>query len=185
MKLSDELLDRAVNALRFVIPDPRQCLQSAFLLSRVLDAVARGHGFVLKLGSLHVIPEDQNHPEGPSIFDPREWPRGADGSLPPEAGFHAWLERRDGTLLEPSILLTLAGDGYDVRGDGYFTCGGRRTKLEGLWFVYEPLPDLQLVGVGPSEPHLALALKLALTGPSPGLHRDALGPNYLDVKWRA
>ena len=63
--------------------------------------------------------------------------------------------------------------------DGYFLGGGRRFEREGLVFVYDELPELELVGVDETEGHLARAVSFVLTGAP----RD-LGPNRLDVAWR-
>lgn len=181
MTVSDEVLDGAVNRVRYVIPRAKLCLESSVLLQRVLDSVADGHGFALIVGALHVVPDGGP----PTSFDPRVDPRGADGlSVPRDAGYHSWLEHPDGTLLDCNILLTLAEDGLSDEDPDYFTCPGRRVKFAKFGLVYEPLPDLEVFGFEKSELHLKRAVGLALNGPRGGYVHDELGPNRLDIRWR-
>ncbi len=56
----------------------------------------------------------------------------------------------------------------------------RQFVRHGLLFVYEELPELELVGVEESEPQLAHLMRMAGTGePAPP------GTIYLDVRWCA
>jgi hypothetical protein len=84
------------------------------LVERVLAEALPAHAFALRLGSLNVVPRDEGI--GPISFDPRR-PSGevpSPGRLSADAPFHAWLEDSAGELLDPSILLTLHADQYDV-----------------------------------------------------------------------
>lgn len=73
-------------------------------------------------------------------------------------------------------------DGYDVDPQEYFLGGGRRFERHGLVFIYEELREMELLGVGDSEPRLVRAVSFVTTGQP---HALALGPNVLDVAWRA
>lgn len=176
----ERLLDRAVSAVRLVIPNPSLCLQTCFLLERILDVVMPAHGFTLRLGSLRVFPMDPADRNGPLFMDPRDPDGVGDGPLPPGHPFHAWLETASGEFLDPSILLTLHAEGYAVDAGSYTLGLGRTTILSGLRLIYEELPELEVLGVAESEPHLALAMSCALTG-----EPRELGANYLDVGWRS
>jgi hypothetical protein len=136
------------------------------------------HQYSLRLGALAIQTPDGHA----SAWDPR----GPDGS-PPQAGllpreepFHAWLERPDGYLVDPSILLTLHAEGLEVDPQEYVLSGTRQFVQNEITFLYEVLPELQLVGVAESAAHLVRAVSFVLTG----MPRD-LGPNFLDVEWRA
>ncbi len=168
----DEIIDRALGAVRLVVYGPRVCLQSCFLAKRILDRVLPGHGFTLRLGSLHVLPLDQTI--APIAFDPRG-PEGVDG------GFHAWLEHTSGELIDPSICPTLTHDGYDVGGDdGYIASRAKDVVFCNLRLIYEELPDLELFGADESEPHLARMMEVAMSG----IPQQTSGTIYLDLRWR-
>jgi hypothetical protein len=125
----------------------------------------------LRLGSLHVVPIDVS--VEPIVFDPRG-PDGIDG------GFHAWLEKLDGELLDPSICPTLAAEGYDVDGGTYFTERSKKFVMSGLGMIYEELPNLELLGLEASEPGLRHQMNLAMLGILPPEPIAIL----LDVGWR-
>lgn len=166
----DAIVDAAVGALRHAMPGPGLCLPSCLLLQRLLGHFLPSETFRLRLGSLHVHPQDTT--ASAITFDPRT-PEGIDG------GFHAWLEDKSGKVLDPSIAVTLHDEGYDVNPDTYFLDGGRNFVRHGLAFIYEELPELELIGVEESEPQLAHLERMALTGePAPA------GTVYLDVRWR-
>ncbi|RYG16795.1 hypothetical protein EON82_24600 [bacterium] len=169
--VEDAIIERSVRAAWVAISDERLCLQMCVLLERILRMVLPSLTFGLRLGSVHVIPEDKTI--SPILFDPRG-PRGIDG------GFHAWLETPDGRLLDPSILITLDADGYAVDPNRILLVHGRSVVRDELRFVYEDLPDLEVVGVEESEPHLARLMALAMSGAP-----QAPGTIYLDVRWRA
>lgn len=166
----DDVVDAAVGALRYAMPGPGLCLPSCVLLQRLLRHFLPSEEFLLHLGSLHVRSQDST--ASAITFDPRT-PEGIDG------GFHAWLEDKAGKVLDPSITVTLHDEGYDVNPDTYFLDCGRNFVRHGLLFTYEELPELELVGVEESEPHLARLMALALQG-------EVLAPRhvYLDVRWR-
>ena len=164
----ESILDAMVSGARIAYPAPQLCLQTRVLLEILLARFLPSPRFSLKLGALHVLTDE---PIGSRYFDPRG-PEGVDG------GFHAWLEDEQGTLLDPSILLTLAEEGYPIRSRGYLTVEGRLMLLDGLHFIYEPVPELVLVGVDKSEEHLRRATRLALAGDG---HPFMLGHCYLDV----
>ncbi len=167
----EAMIDRALGAARVAINSPRLCLPMCVLVERILTQVLPAPHFSLRLGSLQVEPEDKNI--DPIYFDPRS-PDGIDG------GFHAWLEDTNGQLLDPSILITLHADGYKVDPSSYLLVGGRTSVLPGLRFVYEELPELELLGMAASEPHLAVLMAWAMHGKIP----PAPGRIYLDVGWR-
>lgn len=166
----DRVIDEAVARTRVAVNGPGLCLPMCVLLQRVLAHLAPERPFTLRLGALNVYPTEGSGE--PISFDPRH-PEGID------AGFHAWLEDQHGMLLDPSVLITLAADGYGVDRDSYFLDGGRRFVRFDLAFVYEELLELELLGVERSEPMLARQLALALHGiPHPP------GTIHLDVGWR-
>lgn len=167
----EAIIDRALGAARVAINGPRLCLPMCVLVERILAQVLPAPHFSLRLGSLQVYPEDRRI--DPIHFDPRT-PDGIDG------GFHAWLEDTNGLLLDPSILVTLHADGYKVDPQSYFLVGGRNFILSGLRLIYEELPELELLGVEESEPHLARLMALAMRGELP----PAPGMIHLDVGWR-
>jgi hypothetical protein len=105
------------------------------------------------------------------LFDPR----GEGGP----ADAHAWLEDVSGRLLDPSIIITLADEGYLTDDDTFILSNERVVMRDGLTFAYEELPGLELVGLEESEPHLHRQLVYAM-------HGEALGSGkiFLDVKWR-
>jgi hypothetical protein len=164
------ILDRAVASARHAVRSPRLCLPMCVLLERILVKVLPVPHFSLRLGSLQVHPEDKS--VSPIAFDPRG-PDGIDG------GFHAWLEDTNGALLDPSIFPTLDAEGYDVDADNYFIGGGRTFVRAGLVFVYEELPELELLGLEKSELQLARLMDFALLG-----EMSPPGVIYLDVGWR-
>jgi len=176
--LIDHVVMRAQLAAQLA---PGLCLPVCVLVQRVLAKTLPARGFALRLGSLHVLSRD---PETGSIsFDPRN-PDGttpAPGRLPSDTPFHAWLEDSRGELLDPSILVTLHAEGYDVDSETYVHGGGRDFDLQGLRFVYEELHELELLGVKESEEHLDRAVSFVLTGEP---HAHNLGPNFLDLAWR-
>jgi hypothetical protein len=178
-RVIDSVVAKAQEAIRHA---PGLCLPACVLIDRVLAELLPHFRFALHLGALSILSEGGAFP--PRLFDPRR----SDGS-PPDAGvlprgegFHAWLESREGDLLDPTIFLTLAAEGYDVDPAEYPMSKGRRLERNGLEFVYEPLPQLELIGVAESEAHLRRAVSFVLTGSPPATH---LGPNVLDVAWRA
>ena len=141
------------------------------LLERVLEKVLPRSTFSLQLGSLHVVPEDTT--SVPVLYDPR----GADGI---DGGFHAWLQDRNGQLLDPSILATLAADGYDVDPDAYIlSAQGRVFAKFGLGFAYEELADLELLGLEESDVALGRLMVVAMEGRS-----QPPCEVKLDVRWR-
>lgn len=164
------IINRAVGGVRLAISGPRLCLPTCVLLERTLALVLPLPRFSLCLGSLHVIAEDKR--SSPIAFDPRG-PDGIDG------GFHAWLEDANGALLDPSIHPTLNAAGYNVDATSCFVEGGRSFIWAGLEFVYEALPELELLGLDESEPHLAHLMEFALKG-----ERPPPGVLCLDVGWR-
>mgnify|MGYP007026487961 CR=1 FL=1 len=169
-KRQERIVLGAGGAVRFAVRGPRLCLPMCFLLQRVLAQQLPDRPFMLRLGSLHVLPEDDR--ASPILFDPRS-PGGIDD------GFHAWLEDRHDTVLDPSIHPTLSGEVYPLHPDDYFYDSPRQFTFEGMRFVYEVLPELQITGVEESERHLAALMKWAMAGvvPEPGTI-------YLDVRWR-
>ncbi len=168
----DQIIDRALGALRDVVSGRGLCLQSSFLAERILTKVLPGHGFTMRLGSLRMTPLDGVN--APILYDPREPGGIADG-------YHAWLEREDGELLDPSIFQTLAMRGVPVPEDGYLTWRERDFELDGLArMLYEELPGLELFGIEESEPHLARMMKIAMTG----IPDRTPGTVHLDLRWR-
>jgi hypothetical protein len=168
----EQIIDQAIGALRLPYPDSRLCLQTCVLLERLLGQVLPPPRYSLRLGSLHVVPVAG--PIGPIVFDPRG-PDGIDG------GFHAWLQDENGQILDPSILVTLDREGYSVNPMSYFLVNSPQTELSGLRFIYEAIPDLQLLGLAESEEHLARAMEFAMTGIG---HPGLLGECRLDLAWR-
>jgi len=169
-KAQETVIDQAVGAARVAINNPGLCLPMCVLCERILAQVLPSPGFSIRLGSLHVSPEDRD--VRPIAFDPRT-PDGIEG------GFHAWLEDRNGQLLDPSIFVTLHAEGFDTDAASYLLVQGRCFALTGLRFVYEELPELELLGLHESEPQLARLMALAMRGePCPK------GTVYLDVGWR-
>jgi hypothetical protein len=164
-------IDRALGQVRRAVGGQQGlCLPMCVLAERILAQGVPPPRFALRLGSLHVYPEDEDF--DPIAFDPRT-PEGID------AGFHAWLF--DGQrILDPSIHLTLALKGYPVDPAGYVLSGGNRFALEGLRYLYEELPDLEMFGLEASEPHLNALMAFALGGELP-----LPGTLFLDVRWRA
>jgi hypothetical protein len=169
----DEVLDRAVGAVRSVVRGRGLCLASAVLLDRILERVLPADGFKLKLGSLQVSPVEPG--TAGVAYDPRG-PAGVDG------GFHAWVEDKRGELVDPSITATLAAEGYLVDSESLIQCAGRTFNAFGLRFFYEELQELELINVEEAEPYLSAALHLALTGEPPSPARVLSCP--LDVRWR-
>jgi hypothetical protein len=166
----ERLIDMALGAVRLAMPEPGLCLPMCVFAARLLELAVQPP-YTLKLGSLHVEPTEPD-PIGPIYFDPR--PGGIDD------GFHAWLENANGELLDPSVLVTLAAEGYAVDPAGYILVGGRRFVLDGLRYEYEELGELELLGLEESEPHLTTLMNFVRYGrpPSPGVI-------YLDVGWRS
>ena len=164
------VIERTVAAVRFAMPDVGICLPMCVLLKRFLARELPARPFFLRLGSLHVIPQDGT--TDPVLFDPRG-PGGIDG------GFHAWLEDDSGRLLDPSIHPTLSALGYRVDERNCFIDGGRSFVVDGLAFLYEELPDLEVIGLPESEPHLSRLEAFALTA-----QRSPPGVIHLDVHWR-
>lgn len=166
----DAIVDVALGGVRLAMPGAGLCLPTCVLLQRILAQSLPGSAFSLRLGSLQVHPQDGT--ASVITFDPRT-PEGIDG------GFHAWLEDKAGKVLDPSIAVTLHDEGYEVDPNTYFLDAGRKFVRHGLLFIYEELPELELVGIEESEPHLAGLMALALDGevPEPGLI-------HLDVRWR-
>jgi len=162
-------IERAVNSAWFAISQPRLCVQMCVLLERILHRVHPRPRFALRLGSLVVSPEHGTLE--PLRFDPRG-PAGAIDA-------HAWLEDSTGRILDPSILITLAAEGYAVDDDDFLLADRRTVSWKELRFEYEVIAELELVGVEESEPHLARQLALALYGEARGT-----GTIYLDVRWK-
>lgn len=79
-----------------------------------------------------------------------------------------------------SILCTLAADEYDVEPDAYIiNSSGRIFSQFGLRFVYEDLPELELLGLEESEEALGCLMIVAVEGrPQPPCEIK------LDVGWR-
>jgi hypothetical protein len=165
-------LDRGIRAARMATNSPGLCLPMCVLLGRILDEGFPAHGFSLRLGALHVVAKDEER-FGRISFDPRG-PGGIDD------GFHAWLEDADGFLVDPSILVTLRSHGFEVNPDDYLVAKQRRFPDSELFFVYEELPELELLGLEASEPGLANFMALAMHGRRPAGVVDIL----LDVGWR-
>lgn len=182
MREADELVvDHMVTGAQLAVGRaPRHCLPICALVERLLARALPMFRFELRLGALQVLPRDQS--VSPIAFDPRddEGRAPSAGPLPPDAAFHAWLEDARGELLDPSILLTLHADGYDVDPEGYFLGGGREFERYGLVFIYEPLRELELTGVEASEAFLVRATSFILTG-----RPLDLGANFFDLVWRA
>lgn len=164
------VIERAVAAVRFAMPDAGICLPMCVLLKRLLARELPARHFFLRLGSLHVIPQDGTL--GPVLFDPRG-PDGIDG------GFHAWLEDESGRLLDPSIHPTLGALGHRIDKCDCFIDGGRSFVVDGVAFLYEVLPELEVIGLPESEPHLSRLEAFALTA-----KRSPPGVIHLDVRWR-
>jgi hypothetical protein len=168
----DRLVDDAIARTWSVLYGPGLCLPMCVLLQRVLADRVPQRPFALRLGALNVGPIEDGPSADPIAFDPRH-PDGID------AGFHAWLEDAKGNVLDPSILVTLKAEGYDVDPQTYFLDGGREFVRFDLAFVYEELPELELLGVAESESILDNRLAGALRG-APLVP----GTIYLDVRWR-
>jgi len=179
----EEVLDHLIQGTRIAtLGTGGLCLPTCVLLERVLAATHPAYRFAVRLGALHVRSRDSAIDS--ILFDPRT-PDGAEpapGPLPPNAGFHVWLEDSEGELLDPSILLTLHGHGYHVDPDEYLLGGGRSFESEGVGFVYEELRELELIGVEETEGYLARAISFVLTGQG---NPSRLGPNVLDLAWRS
>lgn len=125
----------------------------------------------MRFGALHVLPEDQTL--SPLIFDPRA-PAGA-------VEAHAWLEDNSGRLLDPSIIVTLAADGYLDDDDTFILTSDRVVKREGLTLSYEGVAGLELIGLEESEPGPRRQLTLAMHGKLPGIEPMSIA---LDVHWK-
>lgn len=165
-------LDRGIRAARTATNSPGLCLPMCVLLGRILDEGFPAHRFSLRLGALYVVAKDEER-FGRISFDPRG-PGGIDD------GFHAWLEDADGFLVDPSILVTLRSHGFDVNPGDYLVAKQRNFPDSELFFVYEELPKLELLGLEASEPGLASLMALAMHGRRPGGVVDIL----LDVGWQ-
>lgn len=150
---------------------PGLCLPMCVLAERVLAQLLPAPRFSLQLGSLQIEPEDENVEA--THFDPRG-PKGIDG------GFHAWLEDTNGQLIDPSIFLTLHVDGYNVDPQDYILVGGRNFVFSGLRFIYEEVPELELLGLAESEARLSSLMPVALYG-EPAPPPEMM---HLDVGWR-
>lgn len=173
-EVDDSAIDEAVSRVRWLVRGRGLCLPMCVLLRRVLAAFVPRRPFHLRLGALNVGPIAKNSGIEAISYDPR----GEDGI---EGGFHAWLEDDRGRLLDPSILVTLHADGYDVDPDSYLLDGRRRMVHGQLGMIYEELPELELLGVESSEPALASQMGFICDG-------RALPQSlaiYLDVGWRA
>jgi hypothetical protein len=170
----DSIIDNAVSRVRWIVQGRGLCLPMCVLLQRVLAVVVPGRAFHLRLGALNVGPLAKATDVEPIAYDPR----GQDGI---DGGFHAWLEDDHDRLLDPSILVTLHADGYDVDPESYLLDGRRRMPYGNLAMIYEELPELELLGVEPSEPALTAQMDFVLRG------RPPTGPLkiQLDVGWRA
>lgn len=167
----ERVLDAVISGVRLAIPHPKLCLPTCVLAQRMLDLLPTIPRLELKLGALAVFPVDEAI--APIAFDPRG-PDGIDG------GFHAWLADERGHIVDPSIFVTLNDAGYDVEAGSYLLIPGPRTIHAGLRFVYEELPELELLGLEESEPALSLLMRHAMTGEPPrGQHTV-----HLDVDWR-
>jgi hypothetical protein len=165
----ERIFDRAIGAARGAVVGAGLCLPMCVLLVRILDAVRPGHGFSVRLGALHVVPQKES--EEPILFDPRS-PEGIDG------GVHAWLEDWNARLLDPAIFVTLHSHGFAVDPRAYLIATRRRFADSGLLFVYEELPELELLGLHESETALRDLFRLAMTGVPPQ-------SRALDVGWKA
>ena len=171
----DQRIDAMVSGVRFAIRGPRLCLQMSVLLESLLADVLPGALFKVRLGSLHVYPTGASS-EG-TTFDPRG-PSGVDG------GSHAWVEDRRGELVDPSIAITLATEGYDINPTALLQSATREFAAFGLGFLYEPLDELELVNLDASAHWLATMRELAETGTlSPSSPRILVCP--LNVRLRS
>jgi hypothetical protein len=167
-----DIIDGAVAGARLALAEPGLGLPMCVLVERILATTLPPPRFTLRLGSLRVYPEDEGF--DPFCLDPTG-PDGIDG------GVHTWLEDPNGVLLDPSIMVTLAANGYEAHADEYVSMTGREFALSGLNFIYEELPDLELLGVREAEPHLARIVALVLSrAPITTPGRIAL-----DVGWRS
>lgn len=181
LREADEvLIDHIVTGAQFAVGRaPRHCLPMCMLVERLLARALPAFRYSIRLGALNVLSRDERV-EGIS-FDPRgdDGQAPSPGVLPSGAAFHAWLEDGRGELLDPSILLTLHADGYDVDPAGYFLGGGRQFERHALVFIYEELKELKLIGVDESEDFLARAASFVLRG-----HPLDLGANFFDLTWQ-
>jgi hypothetical protein len=173
-EVHDQVLDKVVVRVHGIVRGRGLCLPMCVLLQRVLAISVPQRPFHVRLGALYVGPLTEDTGIGPISYDPRG-PDGIDG------GFHAWLEDDGGQLLDPSILVTLHADGYDVNPESYLLDGRRRMPFGALGFVYEELSELELLGVEESEPALAAQVRFVLTGGLPTRPLEI----HLDVGWRA
>jgi len=170
----DQLVDEAVSRVHHLMQGRGLCLPMCVLLQRVLAIFIPQRLFHVRLGALNVFPLSNEAGLDSISYDPRG-PDGIDG------GFHTWLEDNNGLLLDPSILMTLHADGYDVNPRNYLLDGRRRMPYGPLGLIYEELPNLELLGVEESEPALAAQMRFVLTGIPPMEVLEI----HLDVGWRA
>ena len=176
----ERVIDKVVGRAQFAVRHaPGRCPPLCVLVQRVLCVELPAARYELRLGALNVVP--QRGLADPISFDPRrdDGTTPDQGPLRPDEPFHAWLETASGELLDPSILLTLHAEQYNVDPEGYILAQGRRFMQHDLGFLYDELPQLELVGLAESEGHLERAVSLVRFG-----HPLDLGPNFLDVRWR-
>jgi hypothetical protein len=173
-RLGDDevVIKRAVNAAWYAGSRSGICVQMCVLLERILDAMLPTAAFGLRLGALHVVPAHQT--DAPLTFDPRG-PAGAIDA-------HAWLEDTHGRLLDPSIIITLAAEGYLRDDDTFILTNDRVVKRDGLTLLYEAVPGLELTGLAESEPALQRQLVYAMHGKLLGTAPIHIA---LDVQWRS
>jgi len=177
----ERVIDRVVGRAQFAVRHaPGHCLPLCVLVQRVLSLVLPAAGYELRVGALNVVP--QRGLAEPISFDsrPDNGTSPTPGVLPPGEAFHAWLETPRGSLLDPSIFLTLHAEGYHVDRESYILAQGRKFEQHDLAFLYEELTELELVGLAESEAHLERAVSFVQFG-----YPLDLGPNFLDVAWRA
>ncbi len=169
----DTIIDDAVSRVRWIVRGRGLCLPMCVLLQRALAVFVPERPFRLRLGALNVAPLSTDSGIEPISYDPR----GVDGI---DGGFHAWLEDDHGRLLDPSILVTLHADGYDVNPESYLLDGRRRMPYDQIGLFYDELPELELLGVERSEPALAAQMEFVFTGRPP----SGVLAIHLDVGWR-
>ncbi|MFI5298713.1 MAG: hypothetical protein ACHREM_11500 [Polyangiales bacterium] len=167
---TDLIIDGAVAAVHYTIPEARACLYQADLLRRLLAVSLPGSSFEMKLGAVNL------HPRRADIevitFDPRPT-----GNL--DDGFHAWLENREGILLDCSMPISLHDEGYRIRRDEYFSHRDRTVPFEDFVLVYEELPELELVCPPEAERMMQqMVLAAADVAPKPP------GMITMDVRWK-
>lgn len=172
----EAVVDDAVQDVRRVMPGRGLCLPMCVLLQRVLAERLPHQPFRLRLGALTILPRSPTAGIGPIVLDPRG-PEGID------AGFHAWLEDRHNGVLDPSILVTLAAEGYSVNPGSYLLGGPRKVAYGPLNLNYEEVSDLELRGLVESESALLTQMKWVNEG-LPEVRPSVPIDIYLDVGWR-